>query len=325
LLNIVTDMGDKALRFFGYPKDLPWEFGGETDLETQEIACRLFRPGTFRCLRLEGWAHPEGIEAIFLVERSNRSNLDIISGLHREGIALPGTFACAAWSGAGFLGRHDRAWLCKPGNLHLVLGLRPHLRLDRAGCGFTILGPLACVNALQEITPHEPPPRIKWINDVLVDGRKIAGFLTRQTYQDPLITNALLGIGVNVLIDPAIPPNPFVTGTSCLAGIYPGINWTPGGFLLALLKETMYWYRRLREDGSRTLLASYRKKSLVIGRRVRIYEDGFGFAESGLEGRRLIARGRVERILDDLSLKLEGIGDPVTAGRLALEQDCRGV
>jgi biotin-(acetyl-CoA carboxylase) ligase len=145
--------------------------------------------------------------------------------------------------------------------------------------------------------------------------------LTRQTYQSPDITDVFLGIGVNVLADPELAANEFVTGAGSLAGVY-GDNRTPGEFLLDWLAALDGWYDRVLDRGAAALLPFYRRHSSVIGRRVRVYEDGFGFEGGRAGARRIIARGTVEEINDDLSLAIGGIDEPVSAGRLAFEDDC---
>lgn len=41
-------------------------------------------------------------------------------------------------------------------------------------------------------------PALKWPNDVLVDGRKVAGILAQATYEGPRAATAIIGIGINV-------------------------------------------------------------------------------------------------------------------------------
>jgi hypothetical protein len=67
----------------------------------------------------------------------------------------------------------------------------------------------------------------------------------------------------------------------------------------------------------------YRENGNFLGREVRIYEDGFGFGESGLGGRRLLARGVAEDVREDLSITIAGANETVSRGRLAFEKDCK--
>ncbi len=321
-LELWTDLGAEALEYFGASagrarKEAPSPAG-----PSEVLLASFFAPGKARRLHLEGTQAPDGFPLVLLIEDAPRSNLDLLSDLHREGVSLPDGLVCAAVKGKGFLGRHDRTWQCDPGNLHAVIHLKPDLPLDRVGCGFSILPARACADGVRARAVHAPPPEIKWINDLYSGPRKFAGFLTRQTYKAPRITEVFLGIGVNIGTDPALAKNPFVTRTGCLEALYPGQAWFPGTFLLDLLDRILFWYGRLREGGIGELLAPYRASSNVLGRSVRIYEDGVGFGDSGLADRNLLARGEIEWIMDDLSLKIRGLSKPIPSGRLAFEEDC---
>jgi biotin-(acetyl-CoA carboxylase) ligase len=310
---VLTDMGEKGPAFFGETRLRSAEPGPEIE----PLADALF-PGR----RLEGFLlEPAGplhrFPLILLIEHSPRSNLALLTELFRKGLVFPDGLVCAAYSGEAFIGRHDRSWRCEPGNLHAVIHLKPGITPERAGPAFSILMALACAEAL----PPNPRPRIKWVNDVQVGGKKIGGGLTRQTYQSPHVTDVFLGVGVNVLVDPRIMPNPFVTGSDCLRTSYPGRPWSPGAFLLDLLVRVEHGYGILLEQGGAPLVEAYRAHSEVLGRRVRIFEDGYGFDEHRVQGRKLLAEGVVKTIRDDLSLELEGRADPVPSGRLAYEED----
>jgi hypothetical protein len=187
----------------------------EREARRGSIAAAFLKGGRpLELLRLDvpGW--PDLFPLLLFQEKAARSNLDVLSALEREGKAIPNGLVCAAATGAGFLGRLDRSWRCLPGNLHAVIHLEPRNAPERAGAAFSILAAASCVDALRLSMPEEgegegplegaaleaensatgqgaakkPAPSIKWVNDVCIGKAKIAGFLTRQTYQDPLIT-----------------------------------------------------------------------------------------------------------------------------------------
>jgi hypothetical protein len=60
------------------------------------------------------------------------------------------------------------------------------------------------------------------------------------------------------------------------------------------------------------LHADYVRHNCVIGREVEIWEETAGECDDA----KLIARGRVTDILPDLSLRLDGVAEPVGRGRL---------
>jgi len=278
-------------------------------------------PPPFR-LEVPSWRPPPRFRILLLAARAGRSNLDVLTGLLRRSVPLPEGLVCAAVRGRGFLGRFDRTWRALEGNLHAVVHLAPRVELGRAGAAFTAMAAVAAAEAAARLAPGVPPPEIKWVNDLFLEGRKVGGVLTRQSCQASLITNVLLGIGVNLRADPRLPPDPFVPATGCLAELRPGGTWSPAAFLRALLERIEHWYTRLLRRGPAALLEAYRRHAGFIGRRVRVFEDRYGFEEGGVAGRRLLARGRVKGVADDLSLLVEGCPGPVRSGRMAYEEDC---
>ncbi len=342
-MKILTDVNRKTLTFFNptairtnrrrvlVTQPAPPEGAGFLPCpeELRNLASSFFGSSEARLVPLEGIAVPERFRLMILQKRATRSNLELLTDLARRGIKIPDGLVCTALRGDNFLGRFDRGWSCLPGNIHAVIHLEPRLTPGEAGPVFSILAALACVDAINlclgpEIreTDSERKPLLKWINDVFLGAGKVAGFLTRQTFQEPLITDVFLGIGVNVLAAPALPPTAFVPAACCLADLFPERTWAPGTFLAALLERVDFWYTRLLDDGPAEIVACYRQRTGFLDRSVRVYEDGFGFDEGGLEGRRLLAKGIVDGIDDDLSLRIAGCDTPIDRGRLAFEKDC---
>jgi BirA family transcriptional regulator, biotin operon repressor / biotin---[acetyl-CoA-carboxylase] ligase len=98
-----------------------------------------------------------------------------------------GTLVTAGAQSAG-RGRQGRAWAAPPGRaLLLSLLLRD----------YDPLLPLRAGLAIADLAGGAA--RVKWPNDVLVDGRKLAGVLVEARPRDGW---AVLGIGVNVAVDP---------------------------------------------------------------------------------------------------------------------------
>ncbi|PEN05018.1 biotin--[acetyl-CoA-carboxylase] ligase [Longimonas halophila] len=99
-------------------------------------------------------------------------------------------------------GRHGRTWAAPP---HQALTgsvvLRPDLPPDLFSL-IPLAASLAVADAMQALAlPH--PPRIKWPNDVLIDGRKCCGMLLETAMrgaspQPHANTYVVLGIGLNV-------------------------------------------------------------------------------------------------------------------------------
>lgn len=102
-------------------------------------------------------------------------------------------------------GRRGRAWSSPKGNLYFTILLRPdHPAHDAMQLGFVAANAVA--DAVAAVCPPDALVQVKWPNDVLVNGRKIAGLLI-EAEPDPARPGHLawlvLGIGVNVKTHPA--------------------------------------------------------------------------------------------------------------------------
>ncbi|MBI3419746.1 MAG: biotin--[acetyl-CoA-carboxylase] ligase [Proteobacteria bacterium] len=98
-------------------------------------------------------------------------------------------------------GRYGRDWVSAEGNLFASLVLCPAGDLSGWGqLGF--VASLAVAEAIRKILPPESKVQLKWPNDVLVDGKKIAGILL-EIKSDPQGKDVLiLGFGVNGVSHP---------------------------------------------------------------------------------------------------------------------------
>jgi len=93
-------------------------------------------------------------------------------------------------------GRLARRWFSPPGNLYVSVLLRTGAPVSRMG-ELSFLAALAVADTVEALLPRQTRPMLKWPNDVLVHGAKIAGILLEQA-DDATI----LGIGLNVLRAP---------------------------------------------------------------------------------------------------------------------------
>jgi BirA family biotin operon repressor/biotin-[acetyl-CoA-carboxylase] ligase len=94
-------------------------------------------------------------------------------------------------------GRFGRAWVSPSGkNLYFTLIMRPPLHQLRS---LSIIAPLAVALAVEKCTGISA--RIKWPNDVLINGRKLSGILIETELSEQSVKYALVGIGVNVNFD----------------------------------------------------------------------------------------------------------------------------
>lgn len=92
-------------------------------------------------------------------------------------------------------GRLGRTWLSPPfRNLHLSIVLRPPVLAASAPS----IGLVAGVATAETVREWVADVALKWPNDVLIGGRKVAGILTELEAQDHHVSFVILGIGVNL-------------------------------------------------------------------------------------------------------------------------------
>ena len=101
----------------------------------------------------------------------------------------------------GGRGRRGRSWSSPVGNLYSSTILRPDCPAARAA----ELGFVAAL-AVADMVPGSRQVRVKWPNDVMVDGGKVAGILPESSIgADGKAEHVVLGIGVNVSFAPEVP------------------------------------------------------------------------------------------------------------------------
>src|SRR5262245_39766190 len=93
-------------------------------------------------------------------------------------------------------GRLGRSWISPPFvNLYCSVTLRPQLAPAHAP-QLTLIAAIALADTIASFIGT--PPTIKWPNDILVGGKKLAGVLTESSCDSERIEFVILGIGVNL-------------------------------------------------------------------------------------------------------------------------------
>jgi len=170
-----------------------------------------------------------------------------------------GTLVTAGQQTAG-RGRQGRTWSAPPGRA-LLMSL-----VLRDWCA---LLPLVGAVAVADVVGGEAA--IKWPNDVLLHGGKVAGVLVESRPQEGW---AVIGVGLNVAVRPDDLP-PELRDRAATLGLEPhSLAPTLDALLVAL-------QRRLGQPPA-TLLDAYRERDALLGREVR-WQHGSGVA-AGIDG-----------------------------------------
>jgi BirA family biotin operon repressor/biotin-[acetyl-CoA-carboxylase] ligase len=190
------------------------------------------------------------------------STMDVAWSLAETG-AEHGTVVRAQSQSQG-RGRFSRRWVAEPGESLLVSVL---LRSPASGLG--VLLPIAATLALRDTVRGIDGlgPSIKWPNDVLVKGRKIAGVLVEVRADTDGHGIAVLGIGLNVNMDPANHPDIREAATSIRAetGAMHSVE-SVGDALFDRLADTL----RLMTSDADFLVARWREGLATIGTKVTV-------------------------------------------------------
>jgi BirA family biotin operon repressor/biotin-[acetyl-CoA-carboxylase] ligase len=94
-------------------------------------------------------------------------------------------------------GRRGRAWINPKGNLAATLVMRPEGPVDQIALR-SFVAALALYDALGAVTGRAEGLALKWPNDVLLNGGKLAGILLESAGQGGTAAYLAIGIGVNL-------------------------------------------------------------------------------------------------------------------------------
>ncbi len=250
------------------------------------------------------------------VEEAPRSQFDALSGLAEGPGVLPDRLLAVAGTGRGFHGQRGRPWVAVPGNLHLVAFARLDLPAATSVGPLAALPAVALAEALDTLPGFAGRARIKWVNDVLLDGRKVAGTLARTWTRDARVTGVLLGIGLDVEVAPEVRDDPLAPGVTSLAAAVPSGGPAPdlAEAFAAVARALASRLDDLAAGRGRDLVSRYRERAAFLGRTVEVVPDPLLPDEAA--GPPL--RGRVLSLGEQLELRIEGVDRPVARGRLRL-------
>jgi BirA family transcriptional regulator, biotin operon repressor / biotin---[acetyl-CoA-carboxylase] ligase len=242
---------------------------------------------------------------IQVFEQTTSTN-DVIEKLARDGVKEGAVvFAESQTKGRGRLGRK---WIspARTGLWFSIL-LRPDLRPQEA-TQLRVAAATALVRAIQSFTGLKP--QIKWPNDILIRGRKVAGILTELSAELDHIKYIILGIGVDVNLGAGeFPPELRKLATSLK--IESGKTISRSGLATAILRELDADYARICGGGFAEVADEWEAHCQTIGRNVTTQT-----------GERKI-RGRAESLDDDGALLLRtehGHLERVIGGDVTLEK-----
>lgn len=173
---------------------------------------------------------------------------------------------------SGGRGRMKRKWVSPRGGIWVSVVLKPDIP-TAASTMLPFVAAIAVCEAIRVVTGLKAT--LKWPNDVMVNGKKVAGILLDLSAEAETVNYAVIGIGINANIDtskiridregrPAI--------TSLKEELGQDVNRLQ---LTAIMLEMLeHFYLVLEGQGALLVIAEWRKRSDMLGRNVTVVQQG---------------------------------------------------
>lgn len=222
--------------------------------------------------------------------------------------APEGTVVIADAQSAG-KGRIGRRWESPPGmNLYTSIILRPPVP-PQAAQNLTFLAAVAVAGAIEG---YCGPPEVKWPNDILIEGKKVAGILMEMDSELDRIHFVVAGIGININMEEASMPEgirDIATSVRTRSGKAVDRARLAGALYSGMEK----WYKVYLKDGFAPIRDAWKRYFRAEGKSIKVVS--FSSATAGIcagiddDGALLLRTpaGKVERVIsgDVLSARNE--------------------
>ena len=161
-------------------------------------------------------------------------------------------------------GRRQRPWISPRGNFYATLIMHPTEAVDQVALR-SFVAALALRDTLVALTGFAGAFGLKWPNDVLLNGGKVAGILLESQSRADGVTHLAVGIGVNLITAPdarGVEPGAVVP-VSVLAET--GLRITPQGFLDVLAPAFSRWETVFAATGFAPVRAEWLAHATKLG------------------------------------------------------------
>lgn len=170
----------------------------------------------------------------------------------------------------GGKGRRGCFWESPSGkNMYTSILLRPRFAPSKAPM-LTLVMALGAAEAVQEMTDLDV--RIKWPNDLVVNGKKICGILTEMSAEVDYINHVVIGIGINTNISD-FPEELRSKATSLF--LETGVTWRRAELIASVMRHFEANYEIfLQTENLSKLTEQYNHMLINKDRQVQIIETG---------------------------------------------------
>ncbi len=223
------------------------------------------------------------------------STEDYIRKRLKKYIAAGEDVAVIAQSQTKGRGTKGRSFSAEKGGAYLSF-LKFHAGLKAVDAHLILRG--ASVAVVKTLKAFNVNAQIKWPNDIVVDGKKICGILTENSFIGDYVNYSILGVGLNV--NNALPEELKNIATTASEVLNKELD------LKAVIATLLYNFSSLT---SKQNVELYSKYSCVLGRKIRVIkfsgEEYFATAKEVLADGRLLLEGGEVLSAAEISLKLD--------------------
>ena len=205
---------------------------------------------------------------IYRLTTHSTQNLAIL--LAEKNPSLDGIVIIAEQQKSG-RGRENRRWLSPKGGIWLSVVLRPRISTSK----ITLLpfaAALAVSDAIKKTTLLDA--KLRWPNDVTINGKKVAGILIDISMEGERINYAVIGIGINANVD----------SSSISSGLEKSIKVTSLsdelthktsilGLTKLILERLEYYYIEMKHCIPHTIIEEWKKNSDILHQKVAVIQN----------------------------------------------------
>lgn len=164
-------------------------------------------------------------------------------------------------------GRAEKRWISPPGGIWISIILYPDAIPSRMPL-ITLMTAVAVTKTIIELFP-QTNVRIKWPNDVLIDGRKVCGILTEMSTVANTIKWVIVGIGINANNDSSQLPEEIRKNSLSLKELTEK-SIIRANLIRHLCIELERYYELLKKGDSALILEEWKSYNNILGKRIDV-------------------------------------------------------
>ena len=211
---------------------------------------------------------------IYLYQTVESTQTIALSLAEREMDNLHGTVIVSEHQTKG-RGRMGRRWISPTGGIWLSIILQPKLKSSQITV-LPLLSALSVSDVIKKMTKLNA--KLKWPNDVVIDGRKVSGILLDVSTEADKISFVVIGIGVNVnidikKIDSEIAKSAGFYDITSLQNELHGKEIEKFDFIRLLLENIERYVFQLENEGAGEIIKKYKKISDTLGKEVIVKQS----------------------------------------------------